>query len=189
MVTQDIHVEDYLSDERELPTRKEVRMGMKDKLGICQWFHYQYYDEVRQAVDWLHEAGVRHLRTGISWADFTESTGPLGLTGSWIRCGTSTFFFRCGMCRLPYPKASPVRALLDGSATTPISSTWSSGVMVGTFSTWSYGMNPTIVGIGIFPATPRSGGNLPRWWSPLRTGQRPAGFASRQGRDRRLSCG
>lgn len=37
-------------------------------LGICQWFHFQDH-RLDDAVRWLRELGVRHLRTGLSWAD------------------------------------------------------------------------------------------------------------------------
>lgn len=38
------------------------------ELGICQWFHFEDH-RLNQAVKWLKELGVRHLRTGLSWAD------------------------------------------------------------------------------------------------------------------------
>jgi beta-xylosidase len=37
-------------------------------LGICQWFHYEDH-RLDEAVTWLKRLGVRHLRTGLSWAD------------------------------------------------------------------------------------------------------------------------
>jgi beta-xylosidase len=37
-------------------------------LGICQWFHFQDH-RLDEAVRWLRRLGVRHLRTGLSWAD------------------------------------------------------------------------------------------------------------------------
>jgi beta-xylosidase len=37
-------------------------------LGICQWFHFQDH-RLDDAVRWLRDLGVRHLRTGLSWAD------------------------------------------------------------------------------------------------------------------------
>jgi beta-xylosidase len=37
-------------------------------IGICQWFHYEDH-RLRDAVRWLKRLGVRHLRTGLSWAD------------------------------------------------------------------------------------------------------------------------
>ena len=37
-------------------------------MGICQWFHFQDH-RLDDAVGWLRRLGVRHLRTGLSWAD------------------------------------------------------------------------------------------------------------------------
>lgn len=36
--------------------------------GVCQWFHFADH-RLDEAVSWLKKLGVRHLRTGISWAD------------------------------------------------------------------------------------------------------------------------
>jgi beta-xylosidase len=38
------------------------------ELGICQWFHYEDH-RLDDAVRWLKQLGVKHLRTGLSWAD------------------------------------------------------------------------------------------------------------------------
>jgi beta-xylosidase len=37
-------------------------------LGICQWFHFED-PRLESAVRWLEDLGVRHVRTGLSWAD------------------------------------------------------------------------------------------------------------------------
>lgn len=37
-------------------------------LGICQWFHFEDH-RLDDAVCWLRRLGVKHLRTGLSWAD------------------------------------------------------------------------------------------------------------------------
>lgn len=37
-------------------------------LGICQWFHFED-PRLECAVNWLKRLGVKHLRTGLSWAD------------------------------------------------------------------------------------------------------------------------
>ncbi len=37
-------------------------------LGLCQWFHYHDH-RLDDAVLWMKRLGVRHLRTGLSWAD------------------------------------------------------------------------------------------------------------------------
>ncbi len=38
------------------------------EIGICQWFNYHDH-RLDDAVAWLKRLGVRHLRTGLSWAD------------------------------------------------------------------------------------------------------------------------
>jgi beta-xylosidase len=38
------------------------------EMGICQWFHFEDH-RLDDAVAWLRRLGVRHLRTGLSWAD------------------------------------------------------------------------------------------------------------------------
>jgi beta-xylosidase len=37
-------------------------------LVICQWFHFEDH-RLDDAVAWLRRLGVRHVRTGLSWAD------------------------------------------------------------------------------------------------------------------------
>jgi beta-xylosidase len=37
-------------------------------MGICQWFHFEDH-RLDEAVRWLRRLGVKHLRTGLSWAD------------------------------------------------------------------------------------------------------------------------
>jgi beta-xylosidase len=37
-------------------------------LGVCQWFHFEDH-RLDDAVRWLEKLGVKHLRTGLSWAD------------------------------------------------------------------------------------------------------------------------
>lgn len=37
-------------------------------MGICQWFHFEDH-RLDDAVKWLRRLGVKHLRTGLSWAD------------------------------------------------------------------------------------------------------------------------
>jgi beta-xylosidase len=38
-------------------------------IGICQWFHFEDH-RLDAAVEWLKRLGVKHLRTGLSWADY-----------------------------------------------------------------------------------------------------------------------
>ena len=37
-------------------------------LGLCQWFHFEDH-RLYDAAAWMKRLGVRHLRTGLSWAD------------------------------------------------------------------------------------------------------------------------
>ncbi|CCE11290.1 conserved hypothetical protein [Bradyrhizobium sp. STM 3843] len=37
-------------------------------MGLCQWFHFEDH-RLDDAVRWMRRLGVRHLRTGLSWAD------------------------------------------------------------------------------------------------------------------------
>jgi len=37
-------------------------------LGLCQWFHFEDH-RLDEGVRWLRKLGVKHLRTGLSWAD------------------------------------------------------------------------------------------------------------------------
>jgi beta-xylosidase len=43
-------------------------------LGICQWFHFEDH-RLDDAVGWLKRLGVKHLRTGLSWADSFRPNG------------------------------------------------------------------------------------------------------------------
>ncbi|HEX3699833.1 MAG TPA: beta-xylosidase [Phenylobacterium sp.] len=38
------------------------------QMGLCQWFHFEDH-RLEDAVAWMKRLGVRHLRTGLSWAD------------------------------------------------------------------------------------------------------------------------
>lgn len=38
------------------------------EMGLCQWFHFEDH-RLHDAVRWMKDLGVRHLRTGLSWAD------------------------------------------------------------------------------------------------------------------------
>lgn len=41
------------------------------ELGICQWFHFEDH-RLDDAVKQMKNLGIKHLRTGISWADSTR---------------------------------------------------------------------------------------------------------------------
>src|SRR5882724_6172085 len=61
----------YMGLLREDGTPKKALRRFFDyapALGICQWFHFQDY-RLSDAAQWMRNLGVRHLRTGLSWAD------------------------------------------------------------------------------------------------------------------------
>jgi beta-xylosidase len=61
----------YMGLVREDGTPKLALRHFADytpEMGICQWFHFEDH-RLADAVRHLRELGVRHLRTGLSWAD------------------------------------------------------------------------------------------------------------------------
>ncbi len=38
------------------------------EMGLCQWFHFEDH-RLDAAAAWMRRLGVRHVRTGLSWAD------------------------------------------------------------------------------------------------------------------------
>jgi CDP-paratose 2-epimerase len=54
---------------------KPIPSGLRQKLGVCQWFHYRDYAAVDRALRLMDDLGCRHLRTGISWADYHRPGG------------------------------------------------------------------------------------------------------------------
>lgn len=58
----------YMGLVREDGTAKLAASHFPAGMGICQWFHYED-PRLNKGVEWLRKLGVRHLRTGISWAD------------------------------------------------------------------------------------------------------------------------
>ncbi len=48
---------------------------LAEKIGVCQWFHYQDKQAVLKNIELLRELGIRHLRTGVSWADYHRENG------------------------------------------------------------------------------------------------------------------
>ncbi len=61
----------YLGLLREDGTPKPAASHFSEyapEMGICQWFHFEDH-RLDDAVRWLRKLGVRHVRTGLSWAD------------------------------------------------------------------------------------------------------------------------
>lgn len=50
--------------------------SLRQRLGVCQWFHFQERAEVERSIALLAELNIKHLRTGISWADYYRPGGP-----------------------------------------------------------------------------------------------------------------
>ncbi len=48
----------------------------KNRIGMCQWFHFKEYERAQRAVSHLEDLGVKHLRMDVSWADYFRSDGP-----------------------------------------------------------------------------------------------------------------
>jgi beta-xylosidase len=62
----------YMGLVREDGTPKRAAAlfhGMTPDFGICQWLHFED-PRLDDTVRWLKQLGVRHLRTGLSWADW-----------------------------------------------------------------------------------------------------------------------
>jgi beta-xylosidase len=45
------------------------RFPTDGSVGLCQWFHFED-PRLDDAVRWMKEHGIRHVRTGLSWADW-----------------------------------------------------------------------------------------------------------------------
>jgi len=53
---------------REDGSAKPAADCFPEGLGICQWFHFED-PRLDSGINWLRRLKVRHLRTGLSWAD------------------------------------------------------------------------------------------------------------------------
>jgi CDP-paratose 2-epimerase len=52
-----------------------MTLPLRERFGICQWFHFQDLPAVKRCAALMRELGLRHLRTGISWADYYRPDG------------------------------------------------------------------------------------------------------------------
>jgi beta-xylosidase len=66
----------YMGLIREDGSAKPAVSQFPAGMGICQWFHFED-PRLDSAVEWLRKLGVRHLRTGISWADWYRENSEL----------------------------------------------------------------------------------------------------------------
>ncbi|HET7587123.1 MAG TPA: NAD-dependent epimerase/dehydratase family protein [Gammaproteobacteria bacterium] len=46
------------------------------EIGVLEWFWLNDHERVEAAIEDLRQLGVRHLRTGLSWADYVTEDGP-----------------------------------------------------------------------------------------------------------------
>src|SRR5215218_9817307 len=62
---------------RKKPARTATKAHppLREKLGVCQWFHYEDYESLDRTIEAMGDLGVRLLRTGISWADYYRPGG------------------------------------------------------------------------------------------------------------------
>lgn len=58
----------YMGLMREDGTPKLAMDCFPEGLGICQWFHFED-PRLGCGIEWLQRLKVKHLRTGLSWAD------------------------------------------------------------------------------------------------------------------------
>ena len=59
-----------LLDEHGRPKRAaKIFHEFAPEMGLCQWFHFEDH-RLDDAVRWMKDLGVKHLRTGLSWADY-----------------------------------------------------------------------------------------------------------------------
>jgi beta-xylosidase len=58
----------YMGLVREDGTPKLAAASFPRGLGICQWFHFED-PRLNNAIEWFERLDVKHLRTGLSWAD------------------------------------------------------------------------------------------------------------------------
>lgn len=49
--------------------------ALREKLGICQWFHFEDHQAVERTLALMTELNLKNLRTGISWADYYRPGG------------------------------------------------------------------------------------------------------------------
>lgn len=49
--------------------------SLREKIGLCQWFQFQDKALLNATINDLTALGIRHLRTGVSWADYHRAGG------------------------------------------------------------------------------------------------------------------
>lgn len=54
-------------------TARDTACG--DRFGVCQWFHFEDHRLLEATLEAMDDLGLRHLRTGVSWADWHRPAG------------------------------------------------------------------------------------------------------------------
>ena len=52
-----------------------ARPALRERLGLCQWFHFEDFKMIERTIALMSELDVKHLRTGVSWADYVRPGG------------------------------------------------------------------------------------------------------------------
>ena len=52
-----------------------TQQNQQPTIGVLEWFHFGDHERAERCVDDLAALGVRHLRTGVSWADWMRPDG------------------------------------------------------------------------------------------------------------------
>jgi beta-xylosidase len=85
-------------------------------LGVCQWFHFED-PRLDDCVRWLKRLGVKHLRTGLSWADWLRPNSARWFDHVMRALGdfdvTVTFCFTPEACGLKPHHTSPPRDIQE----------------------------------------------------------------------------
>jgi beta-xylosidase len=86
------------------------------EVGNCQWFHFEDH-RLEDAVRWLRQLRVRHLRTGLSWADSFRPNAEAWFDRQMEALAdfdvTLTFCFTPEHCGLAAHHTSPPLVLAD----------------------------------------------------------------------------
>jgi beta-xylosidase len=107
----------YMGLLREDGTPKRALERFREyapELGLCQWFHFED-PRLDEAVAWMKRLGVKHVRTGLSWADSHRPNADAwfdrqmrALDGFDV---TLTFCFTPGSCGVRDDHTSPPRSV------------------------------------------------------------------------------
>lgn len=67
--------------------QQQEQISAEDTFGVLEWFQFQDKEFVERALRDLRRLGVKHLRTGISWADWMRPDGEAWISWLFERIG------------------------------------------------------------------------------------------------------